>query len=160
MINLIKPHGSINWKKENDYILVEKQVIDSSVIVPPNGVEGSDTFMNNHFHEMLRLFQLELDKPQSILIVLGFSFQDKHIAKMITRALANPELLIIAFGYSDEDKKTFLNHLNIKQAPNNLKILVPSDFTVDSSNCDEKELKNFTMKEFNALIKLGDDYFE
>ena len=25
---------------------------------------------------------------------------------------------------------------------------------------DEKELKNFTMKEFNALVKLGDDYFE
>lgn len=160
MINLIKPHGSINWKKENDYILVEKKVINNSVIVPPTGVEGADTFMNNHFHEMLRLFQLELDKPQSILIVLGFSFQDKHIAKMITRALANPELLIIAFGYSDEDKQTILTNLNIKQAPNNLKILIPSDFIVDSGNCDEKELKNFTMKEFNALIKLGDDYFE
>ena len=26
MINLIKPHGSINWKKENDYILVERHI--------------------------------------------------------------------------------------------------------------------------------------
>lgn len=156
MINLIKPHGSINWFKEKNYILVDKQVVDNPVTVPPTGVEGSDTFMNNHFHEMLRLFQLELDKPQSILIVLGFSFQDKHIAKMITRALHNPELLVIAFAYSNESKKNFLGNLNIEKIPNNFRILTPNDFIDDN----EKELIHFTLKDFNVLFSLGDDYFE
>lgn len=156
MINLIKPHGSINWFKEKDYILVDKQVVENPVTVPPTGVEGSDTFMNNHFHEMLRLFQFELDKPQSLLIVLGFSFQDKHIAKMVTRALHNPELLLIAFAFSNKDKKIFLDNLNMGKIPNNFRILTPNDFVDDN----DKSLEHFTLKEFNTLFSLGDDYFE
>ena len=50
---------------------------------------------------MLRVFQLELEKPQSVLIVIGFSFQDSHIAKMVRRAIQNPELRVYIFAYSD-----------------------------------------------------------
>lgn len=156
MINLIKPHGSINWIEDNGVILVDKKIADSPVTVPPTGVEGADTFMNNHFHEMLRIFQFELDKPQSLLIVLGFSFQDKHIGKMITRALKNPELLVIAFGYTNEDKQTYLSNLGFLKTPPNFKIYTPFDFVRN----DNEELNRFTLKEFNEIFKLGDDCFE
>lgn len=92
-LNLIKPHGSINWVEVDDRIRICNTIQEDFVRVPPTGVEAEETFMNNHFHEMLRIFQWELDKPQSILLVIGFSFQDQHIAKMVRRALKNKELI-------------------------------------------------------------------
>jgi hypothetical protein len=74
---------------------------------------------------MLRLFQLELDKEQSVLFVIGFSFQDKHIGAMVRRAMKNPELMIYVFGFSDEDRKIYLNNLGIDSEPRNLKIITP-----------------------------------
>ena len=101
-LSLIKPHGSMNWERiQEDNILIRKSVVENPVVVKPTGIEGQETFLNNHFHDMLRVFQLELDKPQSILIVIGFSFQDKHIAKMLNRSLKNPELNVFIFCYSE-----------------------------------------------------------
>lgn len=119
-ISLIKPHGSVNWKKIHapdsdnysvsitNYVNKEK---DKQIFVPPTGYESQDTFLNNHFHEMLRIFQMELDKPQSVLLVVGFSFQDEHIAKMVTRALKNPELKSYIFCYSNDNESEIVNNL-------------------------------------------------
>lgn len=126
-ITLIKPHGSVNWEKQNEKLVIKNTVVDKPVIVIPDGRESATTFENNHFHEMLRVFQLELDKPQSVLFVIGFSFQDKHIAKMVLRAVQNPELMVYIFGYTDADKNVFLNNLNIDSELPNLKILTPQD---------------------------------
>lgn len=135
-LTLIKPHGSMNWEKIGDSVLVRNSVIDSPVIVKPTGYEEQDTFYNNHFHEMLRVFQLELDKPQSVLFVIGFSFQDKHIAKMIKRAIQNPELMVYAFGFSDRDRETYLENLGLSAERSNFIILTPENF------CDEYKTKN------------------
>ena len=43
-INLIKPHGSVNWKQENEKILVNNNVEDDCVVVKPTGIEGQETF--------------------------------------------------------------------------------------------------------------------
>lgn len=131
-INLIKPHGSVNWKeKDENKILVCNDVQEDSVVVKPTGIEGEETFLNNYFHDMLRMFQLELDKPQSVLFVIGFSFQDSHIAKMFKRALQNTELLTFVFAYTDEKVDEIKKNLKLGQTPNNLKILSPKDFDDD-----------------------------
>ncbi|MCO6543126.1 MAG: SIR2 family protein [Lactobacillus sp.] len=147
-LTLIKPHGSINWENINDKrVLIKNEIAKEPLIVPPNHMEGEATFLNNHFHDMLRVFQLELDKPESVLFVLGFSFQDDHIARMIRRALQNKELIIICFGYSNNDKDIYLKNLEYKdneknQAPNNLKIYTPSDFWGDDLKKSEFTLSN------------------
>lgn len=130
-ISLIKPHGSVNWSEHDGTIIIGNDVSDSPQTVKPTGIEERDTFLDNHYFEMLRIFQLELDKPQSILFVFGFSFQDQHIGKMVRRALQNPELLVVAFGYTDEDKSYFLSNLNmdLEKAPKNFRIYTPRDFT-------------------------------
>lgn len=154
-ISLIKPHGSINWTEENGAIIIGNQVAASPKIVTPTGIEEKDTYLDNHYYEMLRVFQLELDKPQSILFIIGFSFQDKHIGKMVKRALQNPEILVVAFGYSDDDKEKFLSedHLNIdiNKVPKNLRIYTPKDFNKnhltekkDGDVCNSFELPNLT----------------
>ena len=142
-ISLIKPHGSMNWTEENGTIIIGNEVAEIPKIVKPTGTEKKDTYLDNHYYEMLRVFQLELDKPQSVLFIIGFSFQDKHIGKMVKRALQNPEILVVAFGYTDSDKEKFLSkeHLNIdiNKVPKNLRIYTPKDFNKNHLTKHENE---------------------
>lgn len=139
-LNLIKPHGSINWVEVDDRIRICNTIQEDFVRVPPTGVEAEETFMNNHFHEMLRIFQWELDKPQSILLVIGFSFQDQHIAKMVRRALKNKELIICVFVYKKDGIEDIMNNLKISAAPSNLYFIIEKD--IDSSQEDDLSFEN------------------
>lgn len=156
-ITLIKPHGSVNWTKDDNKIVIEKEVKSSPVVVKPTGLEGQETFLNNHFHEMLRVFQLELDKPQTVLFVIGFSFQDDHIAKMIKRALQNPELMIYVFGFLNSDEEKFLENLNIEPAPKNLIILTPANFNDHglTQNMDDNggNWTSFTLENLTDILR-------
>lgn len=134
-LSLIKPHGSVNWKRvPNDKIIIKNEVVDDPVVVPPTGYEDQETFLNNHFHDMLRIFQLELDKPQSVLFVIGFSFQDKHIGKMISRALKNRELVIECFCYDNNAKEYISKNLGVK--PGNLKLITPKELGEEKLTLD------------------------
>lgn len=150
-ISLIKPHGSVNWEKiqfkNSNFIKVNNFVLDNPVVVSPTGYEQQETFLNDHFHEMLRVFQLELDKPQSVLFVIGFSFQDSHIAKMIRRACLNPELMIYIFAYDTDDKDKIMKNLKNISENLNCKILIPEDFGEDI----------FTIKNLTALLNIGEN---
>ncbi|MDB8858648.1 SIR2 family protein [Pediococcus acidilactici] len=169
-ISLIKPHGSVNWREDSEKIVIENRVVQKPKIVKPTKHEEKDTYLDNHYYEMLRIFQLELDKPQSILIIIGFSFQDKHIGKMIKRALQNPELLVIAFGYSDDDKDTYLDNLGMKVQPRNFKIYTPKNFNKEYLTVHQKETKDewgsFELPDLTRIINgaseedLKDDNFK
>lgn len=154
-ISLIKPHGSVNWEKfqykNSKFIKVNNFVPDNPVVVPPTGYEQQETFLNDHFHEMLRVFQLELDKPQSVLFVIGFSFQDSHIAKMIRRACLNPELMIYIFAYNIEDRVKIMKNLNYISENLNCKILIPEDFGI----LYENSIPCFTIKNLTDLLNIG-----
>lgn len=153
-LSLIKPHGSMNWERDQEgNILIRQSVVENPVVVKPTGIEGQETFLNNHFHDMLRVFQLELDKPQSILIVIGFSFQDKHIAKMLNRSLKNPELNVFIFCYFESDKQTILTNLGLSDCPRNLNVITPNELeekykskqkSEDGSECFSFDLSNLT----------------
>lgn len=167
-IRLIKPHGSINWRQsqgDKDHELIE--VLDQPVgghpfIVPPDKYESGHTMESRHFFEMLRLFNIELDKPQSMLFVVGFSFQDKHIKGMVQRALQNPGLQVCIFAYSDETSKPansdsgnaredIMHNLGTISNPN-LLILSPKDvarFVIDlgKNNVDHADSKDSKDKE-------------
>lgn len=142
-ITLIKPHGSVNWEKNKEKIQIKNEIVENPIIVEPTGLESQETFLNNHFHEMLRVFQLELDKPQSVLFVIGFSFQDKHIGKMIKRAVQNPELMVYIFGYSNDDKDIYLKNLEFTER-RNFKILIPKDLG--------EEYANFTLSNLTDIL--------
>jgi hypothetical protein len=156
-VTLIKPHGSMNWEKKDDSVLIRNTIVDSPVIVKPTGYEEQETFYNNHFHEMLRVFQLELDKPQSVLFVIGFSFQDNHISKMIKRAIQNPELMVYAFGFTDGDRDTYLENLGFTDERSNFIILTPKDFsdeyrTVNPSD-KGKNWYSFTLSNLTSILR-------
>lgn len=153
----MKDSGLVRIKLVICHIKIKDCVSSCPVIVPPSGYESADTFLQNHFYEMLRIFETELDKQQSVLFVIGFSFQDEHIGKMIKRAMQNPELMIYAFGYSENDKERFLNNLHLKEEKGNFVILLPSDFAKEfrTTNIDEynKESYSFTLKNLTDVLK-------
>ncbi|NLR09837.1 MULTISPECIES: SIR2 family protein [Lactobacillaceae] len=153
-ISVIKPHGSMNWVKDKENIRIINRVSPVPVVVPPTGFESATTFLQNHFYEMLRMFQLELDKPQSVLFIIGFSFQDKHIGKMVRRALQNAELMVYAIGYSDADRETFLNNLGFLEERPNFKIITPKDVFADE-NSDKLNLEWLTYT-LNGMLSEGD----
>ena len=162
-LSLIKPHGSMNWERgQEDNILIRQSVVENPVVVKPTGLEGQETFLNNHFHDMLRVFQLELDKPQSILIVIGFSFQDKHIAKMLSRSLKNPELNVFIFCYSESDKQTILTNLGLSDCPRNLNVITPNELEEKYKSKHESEVGSdwFSFDISNLTELLRDVSFE
>ena len=157
-LSLIKPHGSMNWERDQEgNILIRQSVVENPVVVKPTGIEGQETFLNNHFHDMLRVFQLELDKPQSILIVIGFSFQDKHIAKMLNRSLKNPELNVFIFCYSESDKQIILTNLSLSDCPRNLNVITPNEleekYKSKQKSEDGSEWFSFDLSNLTELLR-------
>lgn len=157
-LSLIKPHGSMNWERDQEgNILIRQSVVENPVVVKPTGIEGQETFLNNHFHDMLRVFQLELDKPQSILIAIGFSFQDKHIAKMLNRSLKNPELNVFIFCYFESDKQTILTNLGLSDCPRNLNVITPNEleekYKSKQKSEDGSEWFSFDLSNLTELLR-------
>ena len=164
-ISLIKPHGSVNWEKYkgDESIYIRSKVVNEPVIVKPTGFESNDAFSQNHFFSMLRFFTNELDKPQSVLLVIGFSFQDKHIAKMVKRAIANPELIVICFCYAENDADTIIKNLDYKsdgKTPNNIYFIVPEDKNNDNMKYHEYELPGTKEITLSTLVKFMSGEFD
>lgn len=78
----------------DDYLKYYNQL----VMINPTKDKFRDTTSNFYFYELLRMYANNLEKENSVLFVLGFSFADEHIKEITKRVLkANPTLLIVIF---------------------------------------------------------------
>lgn len=129
------------------------------VMINPTKDKFRTSVLDYHFYELMRIYSNALERENSILFVMGFSFADEHIAKITQRAAdTNPTLQIVVFAYSDKDLETYKKKLEIEHgcSNNNILILTPSSFK--ESNQDKyKELcelvENFDLKTINLLFK-------
>lgn len=129
------------------------------VMINPTKDIFRTSVLDYHFYELMRIYSNALERENSILFVMGFSFADEHIAKITQRAAdTNPTLQIVVFAYSDKDLETYKKNLGIEHgcSNNNILILTPSSFK--ESNQDKyKELcesvENFDLKTINLLFK-------
>jgi hypothetical protein len=213
MFNLIKVHGAVNWKEQDEtiqsdtmlmyYVQQALDKIDKDYFVNLYKTDGTEktydevktdadaialflpdkaydkffdaynqivminptkdkfrtSVLDYHFYELMRIYSNALERENSILFVMGFSFADEHIAKITQRATdTNPTLQIVVFAYSDKDLETYKKKLEIEHgcSNNNILILTPSSFK--ESNQDKyKELcelvENFDLKTINLLFK-------
>lgn len=95
VFHLYKLHGSVNWEKQrNDIIQVDTP--SKAMMIYPNSNKYESSYEQPYF-EMMSRFQSELRKGgTTTLIVVGFSFADKHIFTMTIEALnQNPSLNIV-----------------------------------------------------------------
>ena len=141
-INLVKLHGSLSWKNEDSQIiygvddleplLEESRAIsnESTIeviqkfnrkcsIILPTKEKFEDSILNQNYYDLLRIYANELDKPNTVLFVEGFSFSDDHILKITKRALKNPTLRLIVFCHKTDElseyerKFSVFNNVNI-----------------------------------------------
>lgn len=213
MFNLIKVHGAVNWKEQNETIqsdtilmyyvqqaldkidkdyFVELQNADKKektfdevkteadeialilpddaykeffeaynkiVMINPTKEKFKTSVLDYHFYELMRIYSNALERENSILFVMGFSFADEHIAQITKRAAdTNPTLQVVVFAYSDGDEEGYKKNLQIEHgcSNNNILILTPTKF---------KELNNekysglcskvsfFDLKTINLIFK-------
>ncbi|WP_370311716.1 hypothetical protein [Sagittula sp.] len=153
-INLIQPHGSVYWYKDEDEIEVsydtdraeirannvpthmdpafeaimqdpsfdESEISSRSFSVPPADItefwktyrelpvvnptkwKFHETVFEEHYYQALRILSYELEKPNTVFIIFGFSFSDEHILSLVKRSLSNPTLKIYLCCYSDKTR--------------------------------------------------------
>ncbi len=139
---LPKIEGKALSEKEEKFL----EEYDKLSIVNPTKQKFKDTVLNRIYYEMLRIYANELEKENTVLFVIGFSFADEHIRSVTVRALnTNPTLTLIVFAYSKEAKEQIGNELN-KSTPINQNIIF-----ISPNNDEEKyDIRTITEKYFNG----------
>jgi hypothetical protein len=109
-----------------EFLAIFKQL----AIINPTKEKFHDTIMNLNYYEMLRVFSNELEKENSILMVLGFSVADEHIREILVRAAnANPTLLVLVYCYDHNARITIDANIaksNVGRKYNNILVIEPS----------------------------------
>ena len=222
VFNLMKIHGSINWRNERDIIKNDiglptvkavkdalagiaannfvsttttdaagkvrektldemiseaesKRGIDKNVFAPfleqygklvminPTKRKFRESVIDHHFYELMRQYSNNLEKENTLLIVLGFSFADEHIADITRRAAnTNPTLHIVVFCYDDNAGEAIRSNLRIPAVcpNNNIEILTPTEFKKQNSGKADNEYQDFVDAVTHFDFKTVNDLFD
>jgi len=110
-------------KEMSDFI----EAYEDLLVVNPTKEKFKHTLLNQTYYELLRIFSNELEKDNSVLFVMGFSFADEHIREITLRAAnSNPTLLVYVFAHSTASAELIRSQLgkDIKNA--NINIIAPN----------------------------------
>lgn len=150
VFQLYKIHGSVDWQKESDGRIIQKEedFVKNPCIIYP----ASDKYESSYeqpYIELIAHFQQTLRKEGVLLIVIGFGFKDKHIQGIIKEAVSQNthfHLLIVCYG-KDEHGETGIQQ---SYAPGFIyeDLKVPSNVTILFS----------TFKEFVEAYPLNQSY--
>ncbi len=136
VFHLYKLHGSLDWTKDKDFVVQRDNTTEPLVIYPAS--EKYESSYEQPYFEMMSRFQQSLRKDNTLLIVIGFGFQDKHIQNVIIEAVQqNPsfQLLIINYnstgGIETNFMEKFFNDTSTMEVKRNVNIIYNtfSEFT-------------------------------
>ncbi|MCA6084999.1 SIR2 family protein [Candidatus Endomicrobiellum agilis] len=114
-INLFKLHGSVSWKlkkiDDDDVIIFSdgyryKYDTDFVSIMPSND-KFEQTVIKHIIYDLIRMYANEIEKENTLLISLGFSFEDKHLLDITRRGLKNSTLNLVIFCYDEKAFESF-----------------------------------------------------
>ncbi len=98
--NLVKIHGSISWVREGEKI-IEKNYDDikseETVMIYPTPLKDRSTLMVP-YSDLFRMIENQLALRNSLLIVIGYSFSDDHINRVIFNGFQSPSFRLVVFG--------------------------------------------------------------
>lgn len=111
MVYLYKIHGSVNWIEDssnaNSYFnireLTEIEVdYNGKAMIYPTPLKQNKS-LGSPYVDLFREFQHKLLEPNSVLFVIGYSFNDEHINDIIYRSLVtNSSLILCIVNQLDE----------------------------------------------------------
>lgn len=155
VLHLHKLHGSINWTRngeKNEVTMESKPEIP--LMVYPRESKYEDSY-EQPFFEMMARFQRNLRQSNdTLLICIGYSFNDKHINSAIEEALnQNPgfRLAIIDPGINSENPS--MTELRKNALKTNRIMMVSETFSDFASNYPEIQTYNDEQMENINLLK-------
>lgn len=122
------------------------------LVVNPTKEKFKHTLLNHTYYELLRIFSNELEKDNSVLFVMGFSFADEHIREITLRAAnSNPTLVVYVIAYSSKGAEAIRGHFGKSSIKNaNIHFIAPTLGTDgDDMKCD---LATITREIFGKLF--------
>lgn len=145
-INLYKLHGSLTWKlgdKEEKIVYSDLSILEKLQrskdddefdklysmlrIVNPTSKKFEASVLQSTYYELFRLYATALEKENTLLIVIGFSFNDKHVLDVTSRAIdSNPTLTVYIFSHSREKASIYEKKFEGVRYRNNVKIISPT----------------------------------
>jgi hypothetical protein len=150
----------INGKRQRVDMTLKKfeETYEELILINPTKRKFSETVTDVHFYDLMRMYSNALERENSLLFVMGFSFADEHILKITERALrTNPTLLVVIFAYNDEQEDGF----NTKfQSTNNVCILTPTIFNTNNKSKDGDEelvVDTFNFDGINEVFRFISD---
>lgn len=105
--NLVKLHGSISWVKQDDEIWEQdyKDIKDNeTVMIYPTPLKDRSTLMTP-YSDLFRTMENRIVQKNSALVVLGYSFSDDHINRVILNGLSVPTFRLVVFGQGENIEK-------------------------------------------------------
>lgn len=110
-------------KKSNEQMDSFMKSYEKLSIINPTKEKFKTTLLNKTYYDQLRIYANELEKENTVLFVMGFSFADEHIRDMTIKvAESNPTLVIYVF-LRNSDTKIAINFDKLKNG--NIKIIFP-----------------------------------
>lgn len=113
LVYLYKIHGSINWRESTplpgNYFEIEEfpssdLTSDKACLIYPTPTK-QDKSLGAPYVDLFREFQYKLLEPHSVLFVIGYGFNDRHVNDIIYRALAtNSTINIVIFSSKPKDE--------------------------------------------------------
>lgn len=101
VFHLYKLHGSLNWVKDKFGNIEQEDNPNEPLIIYPASEKYESSYEQPYF-EMMSRFQQALRKENTLLVVIGFGFQDKHIQNVIIEAVEqNPSFQLLIVNYND-----------------------------------------------------------
>lgn len=118
------------------------------VIVNPTKKKFSETVIDDHFYELMRMYSNALERENTLLFVMGFSFADEHILSITQRALkTNPTLLVVLYAY---DETAYRSYKEIFGETPNVRILSNILYADDDKSKEHPITGNY---DFKAIIE-------
>lgn len=103
VFQLYKMHGSLTWKRTEQGRVQQVDSTESPLIVYPASDKYESSYEQPYF-EMMSRFQQALRRENTLLIVLGFGFRDKHIQNVILEAVnQNPSFQLVIVNYNGNE---------------------------------------------------------
>src|SRR6185437_11264572 len=101
---------------------------DLIIVVNPTKDKFKHTLLNETYYELLRMYSNELEKENTILFALGFSFADEHIRDITLRAAnSNPTLTILVFAHTSETVAQYKANFGPNSIKNNnVRLIIPN----------------------------------
>ena len=126
-------------------------------IVNPNKDKFRHTLLNQTYYEMLRIYSNELEKENTVLFVMGFSFADEHIREITLRAAnSNPTMMIYIFAYSSKSKADIQSKFDSKNIKNKNIVIVGPETKEDGDDKFKYDLETINAQIFDCLLEKED----